>query len=126
MDAKEKNSATAVREVMERYADATYRADVSSLRSLFHPAACMTGYLGDQLIAGGPDAFFADIEGRPPMAETKAPYEAEVGLIHVSGRIASAAVEESGFFGSGRFVNYFHLLNVDGDWRIVSKTFESL
>jgi len=24
------------------------------------------------------------------------------------------------------FVNYFHLLNVEGDWKIVSKTFQSL
>ena len=86
----------------------------------------MTGYLGDQLIVGKPDAFFADIGSRPSMAETEAPYEAESKAIQVSGRVASATVEERGFFGSGHFVNYFHLLLDGGEWRIVSKTFESL
>ena len=126
MSIPEGEAVAAVRETMKRYTDATYRADVDSLRSLFHPAASMSGYLGDQLILGGPEPFLADVGGRPSMAETNAPYRAEVTAIQVSGRVASALVEESGFFGSGRFVNYFHLLNVDGVWRIISKTFEAL
>ena len=35
-------------------------------------------------------------------------------------------LEEDGFFGVFRFVNYFHLLKVDGEWQLVSKTFASL
>jgi len=60
------------------------------------------------------------------MAESGAPYKADVSAIHVAGRVASATVEESGFFGAMSFVNYFHLLNMEGDWKIVSKTFQSL
>ncbi len=116
----------AVREVIGRYTDATYRADVEALRDVFHPQALMVGYLGEQLIVGGPEPFLADIGSRPAMAETQAPYEATIVAVHAWGRTASAIVEESGFFGSGRFVDHFHLLDVQGEWKIVSKTFETL
>jgi hypothetical protein len=126
MSASHDEAVAAVRGVLERYTDATYRADVNGLRSTFHLAASMVGYLGDDLLVGTPEPFFADIGGRPSMAESGAPYKAEISALHVSGRTASATVEESGFFGAMRFVNYFHLLNVGGEWRIVSKTFEAL
>jgi len=86
----------------------------------------MAGYLGDQLIVGSPESFFTDIGSRPAMAETGAPYEYEVAGIHVAGRVASARVEESGFFGQASFVNYFQLLNDGGRWSIVSKTFQTV
>jgi hypothetical protein len=126
MSASQENGAAAVREVMERYADATFRADVDALRSTFHPAASMAGYLGEELLMGTPEPFFDDMGSRPSMAESGAPYKADVSAIHVAGRVASATVEESGFFGAMSFVNYFHLLNMEGDWKIVSKTFQSL
>ena len=115
----------AVREVLERYIDATYRADVESLKSLFHPAALMAGYLQDDLLVGGPEPFFSDLGSHPAMAQTGAPYKATIEDVQVAGRIAGARVEESGFFGATSFVNYFHLLEVKGEWKIVSKTFQS-
>ncbi|MEI8189788.1 MAG: nuclear transport factor 2 family protein [candidate division NC10 bacterium] len=126
MSVSEENGEAAVRKVMEEYVDATFRADVGVLRSTFHPAACMAGYLGDELLVGTPEPFFDDMGSRPSMAESNAPYKADVSAIQVAGRVASATVEESGFFGAMSFVNFFHLLNVDGDWKIVSKTFQSL
>ena len=116
---------SAVRDVMERYVDATFRADVDVLRSIFHPGASMSGYLGDDLLVGTPEPLLADIGSRPSMAESGAPYKADISAIDVSGRAATATLTESGFFGVMRFVNYFHLLNVDGDWKIISKTFAS-
>jgi Putative lumazine-binding len=117
---------SAVREVMERYVDANLRADVETLRRAFHPGASMCGFLGENLLVGTPEPFFADIGSRPSMEETGAPYKAEISSIQVSGRIAGVTLEESGFFGGGRFTNYFTLLNVDDDWKIISKTFASL
>ena len=126
MYVSESGDTTGVRDVMERYIDATYRADVEALRSLFHPEASMTGYLGGELIMGGPEPFFADIGGRPSMAEAGDPYRGEIVAMHASGHVASAVIEQSGFFGAGYFVDYFQLLAIDGKWLIVSKTFESL
>ena len=117
---------TAVRAVLDRYADAVLRGDAETLKHLFHPAAVMNGYLGDKLLVGTPEPFLADIGGHPPMAESGVPFKTEWTAVHVSGRTATATLEENGFFGSGHFVNYFHLLNEGGEWKIVSKTFESL
>ena len=39
-----------VREVVQRYIDATYKADIPALKSCFHKDARMTGYLGDMLL----------------------------------------------------------------------------
>jgi len=122
----EEKDVSAVREVMERYVDATFRADVDAVRNTFHPGASMAGYLGEDLLVGTPGPFLTDIGSRPSMAESAAPYKADISSIHVSGRAATATLTESGFFGVMQFVNYFHLLNVDGDWKIISKTFASL
>jgi ketosteroid isomerase-like protein len=116
----------AVRAVLDKYADAVYHADVETLKNTFHPRAVMNGYLGDKLLLGGPEPFLADIGGHPSMANSGAPFKAEFSAILVSGRTATATLEENGFFGNGHFVNYFHLLNEGGEWKIISKTFESL
>ncbi len=125
MDGQEANREAAVRAVMERYAEAVYRADVATLREIFHPAAVMSGYLGETQLAGSPEPFLADVGGRPSMETTGAAYTADVLDVTVSPRTASLRLEETGFFGTTSFVNYFHLLLVDGEWKIVAKTFES-
>jgi hypothetical protein len=122
----DQQSAAAARRVMERYVEAVYKADVVTLRGLFHPAAVMSGYLGDTLLAGSPEPFLVDVEGRPSMESAGAPYKADILDVHASSLTASLRVEETGFFGSFSFVNYFHLLNVAGEWKIVSKTFQSV
>lgn len=123
---RQDEAVAAVREVMERYVDAVFRGDVEVLRSLFHPQASMIGYLGDRFLAGTPEPFFADIESHPTMAESGAPFKGRVSAVEVTGRAASAKLEETGFFGALNFINYFHLVDTRGDWKIVSKTFASL
>jgi hypothetical protein len=110
--------------VMRRYTDAAFRGDADSLRACFHPEAVMSGLLGDQLLAGSPEPFFADIAGRPSMESAGAPYEPTVISVDVLGRVASVRIDETGFFGATSFANWFHLLKGDdGQWRIVSKAF---
>jgi hypothetical protein len=126
MSGQEAGPAAAVRRVMERYVEAVYKADADTLRGLFHPAAVMSGYLGDTLLAGSPEPFLVDVGGRPSMESTGALYTAGILDIHASSRTASLRLEETGFFGVHSFVNYFHLLKVEGEWKIVAKTFESI
>ena len=116
----------AVRAVVERYVDATYRADIEQLRSTFHEGAAMAGYLGDDLLVGTPEPFFADMGSRPSMSGSGTTFKAQITSIQVAGRAAAVTLEEDGFFGVFRFVNYFHLLKVDGEWKLISKTFASL
>ena len=116
----------AVRATLHAYADAVFHADVDTLKKLFHPTAVMNGYLGDKLLVGSPEPFLADVGGHPAMADSDAPYTATWSAVSISGRAATATLNETGFFGAVNFVNYFHLLKVDGEWKLMSKTFESI
>jgi hypothetical protein len=126
MSGQDAGAAAAVRAVMERYVKAVFEADVDTLRELFHPLAVMSGYLGDTLLAGSPEPFLADVGGRPSMESTGAPYHADILDVYATSLTAGLRLEETGFFGVANFVNYFHLLKVDGEWKIVSKTFQSI
>jgi hypothetical protein len=120
------DGASVVRSVMERYVKAVYHADVDTLRGLFHPRASMSGYLGDDLLVDTPEPFFADLGGRPSMAASGHPYQGIISNVEVMGRAATATLVEHGFFGVFSFVNYYHLLDIEGQWKIVSKTFSPI
>jgi hypothetical protein len=120
------NGKSAVQAVMERYVDAVFNADVATLRDVFHPGASMYGYLGDKLLMGTPEPFFQDLATHPSMAKNNDPFKGVLSDVAAMGRAGTATLVESGFFGSGNFVNYFHLLNFDGEWKITSKVFASL
>ena len=113
----------AVRKVIQNYIDGTYQGDAKLLRDCFHKNAVMNGYLEDQLLLGTPEPFFENIENNPSMAEGGAPYRGEIGSIDVVGNVASAIIKETGFGGTMAFTDYFHLIKVDDEWKILSKTF---
>jgi hypothetical protein len=113
-----------VREAAARYVDAAYRGDVDALRACFHESAVMSGYLGEELLTGGPERFFQDIASTPSMESTGVPYVTETTSVEVVGNAASVRVDETGFFGRFAFSNWFHLIKgEDGAWLIVSKLF---
>ena len=112
-----------VRNLVQQYIDGTYKGDVKALRECFHPKAVMNGYLQDQLLLGGPEPFFDNIESNPSMAEAGAPYRGEITFVDVVGNVACATIKETGFGGDMSFTDYFHLLKENGEWKIISKTF---
>lgn len=113
----------AVRAVIESYIQGAYRADIGLLRSCFHESAVMNGYLTGNAILATPEVFFQDVAGRPAMSETGAPFRCEITHLDVVDDIASVTLKESGFFGQLRFTDFFHLMKVDGAWKIFSKAF---
>jgi len=122
---KSESEVEAVRHAIQQYIDGSYSGSVDTLRKVFHTKASMAGYLQGQLVIGTPGPFFADIEKHPPMAESGAPYKAEIKSVDVAGQIATVILVETGFFGVINFTDYFHLLKEHGEWKIISKTFTS-
>ena len=114
---------TAVQNVIQQYINGTYHGDVEKLRRCFHENALMSGYLGDQMMISGPEPFFEDISKNPPMSEAGAPYNGEITSIEITGNTANVTVKETGFAGTLNFTNYFHLMKVEDEWKIMSKTF---
>jgi len=115
-----KNEAQAVRCVVQRYVEFSDTGDVEALKTLFHPNALMSGYLMGELGIGSTQPFFEAVTNVTP--DNSSEYVAEIGAIEVAGNAASATLVEKNFLGMN-FVDYFHLIKEDGEWRIVSKTF---
>jgi len=115
-----------IREVVQRYIDATYEADIPALRSCFHKEARMTGFLGDQLLIGTPEPFFQDMASTPSMKSNGDPYNAIICSLSSTGRIGYAVVLETGFRGSGVIENHFQLIYDEGKWSIISKNFTTI
>ncbi len=110
--------ATAVAATMDAYETGTRTRDVALLKGVFHENAVMSGYLGPNLLVGGPEPFYSHLEANA----VEATYTARTVHIDVNGNAASARVVEDNLWGMS-FVNDFHLVKGDGGWKIVSKLF---
>jgi len=115
-----------VRTVIQRYIDGTYRADIPELRSVFHPHARMTGFLGEEFLLGTPEPFFQDMASAPSMESQGTNYHAEIRELTIAGRIASVVLYETGFRGEGVLEDHFQLVCLKGTWSILSKNFTTL
>lgn len=115
-----------VDEVIEAYIKGTYTADTALLQEVFHPAAIMTGYLGEDLLSGTPQPFIEDIGSQASMESLGHPYQAEVTAKTVTGKIAEVTVKETGFRGEASLEDHFHLFNDGSRWFIISKLFTVL
>ena len=118
----ETNEVEAVCAVIQEYVDACAVGSVARLKALFHEQALMSGYMMGEYVMGSPEPFFQALENPPPDLPASEHYKGEIRSVEVSGPIASVALEETGFMGMN-FSNYFHLARVDGQWLIISKTF---
>ena len=116
----------AVRKVMKNYIEGTFKGDIDKLKACFHPKAVMNGYLNGDLLIGTIEPFFKDVSSKPYMASRNIPYKGEIIFVEITDQIASTAVRETGYEGGLSFINYFHLLFVDAQWKIISKTFTTL
>jgi hypothetical protein len=81
----------------------------------------MNGYYAGHLGIGSPEPFFAEVAKMEPSAPS-GNYRAEIESIEVMGDVASARLVETGFLGSD-FVDFFQLIRIEGEWKIISKTY---
>jgi hypothetical protein len=112
----------AVREVIQQYIHGSGNGDAEALRAIFFPEAVMSGDYQGKLSFGTPDSFFELIENSPALVESGANYKSVISSIEVVGDVASAVLKEEGFFDAN-FTDFFHLMKVDGQWKIISKTY---
>ena len=113
----------AVREIIQRYVEGS-RGDVVLLRSIFHQDALMNGYFQGHLGIGSPEPFFSEVE-KIGEGQASEGYAGEIESIEVIGDVATARLVETDFLGSD-FVDFFHLIRVEGDWKIISKTYHQV
>jgi len=115
---KRVDEALAVKAVVADYVKGTAESDPALLKSVFHETAVMSGYLGPDLLLGGPQPFFDAVAANKVGPD----YKGDITEITVTGRTATATLVEDNLYDLS-FVNKFHLLNVDGVWTITAKLF---
>ena len=108
--------------VIVEYVEACRVGSADRLRAIFHPDALMSGYDQGEFYMGSPDPFFDEVKDNPSPSETGVPYAGKVTRVEEVGDCASVTLKESGFLGSD-FTDWFHLVKVDRQWLIVSKTY---
>lgn len=116
----------AIKNLLDRYGDAVYSADIDALKTIFHEKASMNGYLGPDMLIGTPEMFFADLGSKPSMKEQKDDFRCVLTDLRVTGSIAEATLFVDNFYGAACIEDHFHLIKDNGEWKIVCKTFTTL
>lgn len=110
------------RAVVQRYMELSGRLDADGLAACFVPQAGLHGHLGTKVLAATAEAYVADVRRLAAAHTPMTDYQAEMVEFAATDGIARATVRMDGFAGR-RFVDYLHLMEQDGAWRIVGKTF---
>jgi len=112
---------TAITEVVQLYIDGSRTGDADTLRRAFHPDARMYGSIAGQRFDLPIEEFIGLASSQP--ADVDGTYEARIVSVEQVGDAAIAAIEETGFWGTLSFTDFFSLSRLDGEWKIVNKTF---
>jgi len=112
---------TAINEVVQLYIDGSRTGDADKLRQAFHPDARMYGSIAGQRFDLPIEEFIGLASSQP--ADVDGTYEARIVAVEQIGDAATAAIEETGFWGTLSFTDFFSLSRLDGEWKIVNKTF---
>lgn len=112
----------AISNTIDLYVQGVRNGDVEMLRKAFHPKAMMY-----TMSANGPatieiEGLYAFVSSNDAPVKTGEPHRCFISSIQHSGSAASVEMTEEAAFGND-YTNYFHLLKIDGNWTIVSKTY---
>ena len=112
------NERDAIGKVVQQYIDGAKSGRGDDMKPAFHKDATIFGYAGDDLFAGPIQQLFAWNDENGPATELAA----RIATIDVVGTAATVRLELDNWTGS-RFTDFFTLLKVDGEWKIMNKVF---
>ncbi len=108
----------AIAKVVQHYIDGAMSGRGDDMKPAFHKDATIFGYAGDDLFAGPIQQLFAWNDENGPATELAA----RIATIDVVGTVATVRLELDNWSGS-RFTDFFTLLKVEGEWKIMNKVF---
>ncbi len=109
----------AVRKAANQYADGLQSGDIEILKKAFHPQAMMYGTGMIVPIQG----LFDYVIASPAPAKSGEPHKCLITKIACVGNAASVEILQQSYQGTN-YINYFQLLKLEGNWVIVSKSFD--
>lgn len=108
-----------VREPLQAYVKAHETGDASHVRRAFLPDARIMGHVNKQWTVWTVDQYAGRFSGKP--APDEAQRRRSIEILDVSGNAAVAKVVLD--YPTVRFTDHMALMKVDGQWKIVNKSF---
>jgi hypothetical protein len=118
MSATDIHEYQAISETLQHYLDGAKTGKGDLMKPAFHADATIFGYVGPDLFAGPIQGLFDWNDQNGPAKDIVA----KITSIEVVGTIAAVRVESDNWTGH-RFSDFFTLLKVDGQWKIMNKVF---
>ena len=112
------NEIDEITEAMQAYIDGARTGKGPTMKPAFHNDATMFGYVGAELF-GGPIQHLYDWNDRNGPATG---IQSRFTSIDVVGTAASVRLDTDNWTGH-RFTDFFNLVKIDGQWKVVSKVF---
>jgi hypothetical protein len=109
----------AVRQTLDYYLQGHATGNGELFRKAFHPDAKLFWIRDGQFSTRTSAEFIAGASGKP--APDEAQRKRSIESVDITGNAAIAKIVLD--YPSGRFTDYMSLLKVDGQWKIVNKTF---
>ncbi len=107
-----------IAKVIQHYIDGAKSGKGDDMKPAFHKDATIFGYAGADLFGGPIQQLFDWSDENGPAAEL----QARVASIDLVGTVAIVRLELTNLNGA-RYTDMFTLLEIDGEWKILSKVF---
>ncbi len=108
----------AITKIVQHYIDGARSGRGDDMKPAFHRDATIFGYAGADLFAGPIQLLFDWNDQNGPATGL----QARIAGIDVVGTVATVRLELDNWSGS-RFTDFFTLLKVEGEWKIMNKVF---
>lgn len=108
----------AITRLVQHYIDGAVSGKGGDMKPAFHEDATIFGYVG-------PDLFAGPIQGLYDWNDENGPAKnliSHISSIDIVDTIASVRVETDNWTGH-RFTDFFNVLKLDGEWKIMNKIF---
>ena len=117
----DRNDLELIQQTVQYYFDGLYHSDIEKLNKAFHPNAQIIGYFQGKLMFNSLEQFLEFIKATPAPSKSGEKYDMRIVSIDMTGNEAVAKVED--LYLGFRFTDYLSLLNIEGTWVIINKTF---
>lgn len=110
----------AITAVVQHYIDGARSGKGADMKPAFHEEATIYGYVGPDLFAGPIQGLYEWNDENGPAKDI----ESRIVSIDIVGTVASVRLESDNWTGH-RYTDFFNLLKLDGQWKIMNKVFHS-
>ena len=107
-----------IESTIQHYIDGARSGKGNDMKPAFHKDATIFGYIGSDLFAGPIQKLFDWNDENGPATDIVS----KIAQIDIEGSIATVGLESDNWTGH-KFTDFFTLLKVDGEWKIMNKVF---